>query len=186
MKITTAFFILFASATSFAGEGEHCRLFIKGYQTLMGDDQVLRASVEKTLAKKKIELIENSDLREGDFTSDLTASFESYRGLPLHGYMMSKKRKLILIPCTAIPLCSPVGVDEEVTSIDGIKYKDTFRINIVTSSGEKRLLEKSFRHTYRGDLVLDRKDPAYMGSPEQIDLVQAIAKKTPDCKTLKK
>lgn len=186
MKILTAVLLLTFSVTSFAGEAESCRLFIKGYGALIGDSQELRSSVEKTFAKKKIELIEAADLREDDYTSDLAANFEAYGGLPLHEYMMTKKRKVILIPCTAIPLCSPVGVDEQVTSIDGIKYKDSIRVNIVTSSGEKRLLEKSFRHTYRGEIVLDRKDPAYFGSEEQVDLVMAIAKKAPDCKTLKK
>ena len=183
---TTALLLCFTFSTAFAGESESCRLFVKGYQALIGDSQDLRASVEKTFAKKKIELIEASDLREGDFTTDLVKNYEIYGGLPLHGYIMTKKRSLMLIPCTAVPLCSPIGMDEKVTSIDGIKYKDFFRMNIVTASGEKRILEKSFKHTYRGEIVLDRKDGSYPGSPEQIDLVMAVAKKAPDCKTLKK
>lgn len=186
MKISIAAVLLSLSLSSFAGEGENCRLFIKGYQTLMGDSQELRSSVEKVFAKKKIDLIEESDLREGDYQSDFLANFEAYGGFPLHEYIMTKKSDLVFTRCTAIPLCSPVVVDQQVTSIDGIKYKDQIRFNLVTSSGEKRILEKSFRHAYRGEILIDRKDPSYFGSPEQIDLVMAVAKKAPACKELKK
>lgn len=187
MKISiVAIFFTISISTSFAGEAEGCRLFIKGYQALVGDSQELRASVEKSFAKKDIDLIEAADLREGDYTSDLLKNFETYGALPLHKFMMTKKRKVILIPCTAIPLCSPIHVDEQVTSIDGIKYDDSIRVNIVTSSGEKRLLEKPFRHAYRGETVSYRKDVDYLGSQEHIDLVMAVAKKAPGCKALKK
>lgn len=47
-------------------------------------------------------------------------------------------------------------------------------------------METSFKHTYRGALMMDPKDPAYFGSPEQIDLVLALAIKFPNCKTLEK
>ncbi len=152
----------------------------------MGTSAELEKSVENTLAKKGIELVQESDLREGDFTTDITKNFEDYRGLPIHSYLMSKKNKIVFVPCSGFPLCSPVMVDPEVTSIDGIKYKDSFRINKVTASGESRILETNFKHTYRGPLMLDHKDPAYFGSPEQIDLVLALANKVPSCKTLEK
>ncbi len=185
-KSIVAIFLTITISSSFAGEAEGCRLFIKGYQTLIGDSQELRASVEKSFAKKNIELIEAADLRDGDYTSDLLKNFEAYGALPLHGYLMSKKRKIILIPCTAIPLCSPIQVDEQVTSIDGIKYNDSIQVNILTSSGEKSLLEKPFRHAYRGETVSYLKDHEYFGSLEHIDLVMAVAKKAPSCKALKK
>ncbi len=187
MKISiVAIFLTLSVSSSFAGEAEGCRLFIIGYQSLIGDSQELRASVEKSFAKKDIDLIEAADLREGDYTNDLLKNFETHGGLPLHKYIMSKKRDVILVPCTGFPLCSPVVVDEQVTSIDGIKYKDNFRVNIVTASGEERIFEKSFSHAYRGETVSYRKDVDYIGSQEHIDLVMAVAKKVPGCKAMKK
>ncbi len=172
--------------SSFAEAGKDCRILIRGYETLMGNDTELEKSVHMTLAKKGIHLIQESELREGDFTTNITKNFEDYRGLPVHAYLMAKKNKIVFVPCFAIPLCSPVIVDPDVTSIDGIKYKDSFRINVVTAFGESRILDRNFNHTYRGPLTLDQKDPAYFGSPEQIDLVLALAKKLPSCKTLEK
>lgn len=187
MKYSILALLLTISTTStFASEALGCRLHIKGYDVLIGDNQKLKAAVEKTFAKKKVELIEEADLRDGDYSSDFLKNYEAYGGLPLHGYLMSKDRKLILIPCTAIPLCSPVQVDEQVTSIDGIKYKDMFRVNLVTSEGEEKLLSKAFRHSYRGETVSYRKDAEYAGSAEQTDLVLAVAKIAPGCKELKK
>lgn len=159
---------------------------MKGYSSLIGNNSELEQSVEKTLAKKNIELIQESDLREGDYTTDIIKKFEDYRGLPLHSYIMTKKKNVVFVPCNGFPLCSPVVMDSQVKSIDGIKYKDTFRFNVVSESGESKVLESKFRHTYRGELIFDHKDPAYFGSPEQIDLVLALAKNVPNCKTLEK
>lgn len=176
----------FTFASAFAAEGKDCRLFMKGYSSLMGNNSELEASVEKTLAKKNITLIEESELREGDYTTDIIKKFEDYRGLPLHSYIMTKNSSVVFVPCNGFPLCSPVIVDSQVKSIDGIKYKDSFRFNLVKESGESEVLETKFRHTFRGPLMFDHKDPAYFGSPEQMDLVLALAKKLPDCKTLEK
>lgn len=159
---------------------------MKGYSTLMGNNSDLEISVEAIFAKKSIKLIQESDLREGDYTNDIASKFEEYRGLPIHRYLMTEKKSLAYTGCFAFPLCSPVIVDSEVQSIDGIKYEDTLRLSRLTSAGEKRILEKDFNHTFRGEVVLEHKSPEYFGSPEQVDLVLAIAKKIPSCKTLEK
>lgn len=180
------FALTLASLNAFASDGKDCRLLMRGYSTLIGNNSELEKSVEVILAKKKIELIEESDLREGDYTTDIIKKFEDYRGLPLHRYIMNKKSDVVLVPCIAFPLCSPVVVDSQVKSIDGIKYKDSYRFNVVSESGESKILESKFHHTYRGPLMFEHKDPAYFGSPEQIDLVKALAKNIPHCKTLEK
>ncbi len=173
-------------ASAFASEGKECRLLMRGYTALIGNNSELEESVEKVLAKKGISLIEESDLREGDYTTDIIKKFEDYRGLPIHSYIMTKKNNIVFVPCNGFPLCSPVVVDPQVKSIDGIKYKDSFRFNLVKESGESKVLETKFRHTYRGPLMFNHKDPAYFGSPEQMDLVLALAKNLPKCKTLEK
>jgi hypothetical protein len=186
-KLTTSILLMSLTlSSSFAETGEDCRLLMRGYDTLIGNSMELQKSVEKTLKKKGIQLIQESDLREGDYTNDIAKRFEDYRGLPIHKYLMTEKNKIIFVPCNGFPLCSPVIVDSEVKSIDGIKYNDSFRIKLVTAAGESPVLEKKFKHIYRGPLMMDHKDPAYFGSAEQIDLVVAIAKKFPNCKTLEK
>lgn len=181
--------ILLVSVTftsSFASEVKECRLFVKGYSTLIGSSTDLEKSVEAILAKKHIELIQESDLREGDYTNDIAKRFEDHGGLPIHRYLMTEKKKLVFVPCFGFPLCSPVIVDSEVESFDGIKYEDTLRFKRVSPSGETSILQKDFKHTYRGELLLQSESSKYFGSPEHIDLVHAIAKKIPSCKTLGK
>lgn len=185
--LTLSILLVSITATSsFAAEARECRLLMKGYSTLMGNNSELEKSVEKIFEKKSIKLIQSSDLREGDFTNDIASKFEQYGGLPIHHYLMTKKKSLAYTGCFAFPLCSPVIVDSEVQSIDGIKYNDTLRFSRVTSEGEKLVLEKSFKHTYRGEVLFEHKSPDYLGSPEQRDLVLAIANKIPSCKTLEK
>ena len=173
-----------AISSSFAAAGKDCRLLMKGYDDLIGNNAELEKSVVSLLAKKDIELIQDSDLREGDYSTDIIKNFEDYRGLPVHRYLMTKKKSVKLVPCNGFPLCSPVILDSEVKSIDAIKYEDIFRFDLLTANGQKRVLEKKFGHTFRGELMFDQKGPEYFGSPEQIDLVLALAQKIPTCKKL--
>lgn len=103
MKKLTASILLFSltMTSSFASDGKDCRLFMKGYETLIGNSLELEMSVEEKLAKKGIQLIQSSDLQEGDYTTDITKNFEDYRGLPIHSYLMTNKNKVFLSLVTA-------------------------------------------------------------------------------------
>lgn len=182
--IVSSLFIVLSISSSLASQTKECRLLIRGFKTLIDHDVELEESVSQALAAKGIQLIQEADLREGDYTTDFTKRFEDYGGLPVHEYIMSKDSKFVLVPCFAFPLCSPIMSDSQVTSIDGIRYKDVLSFKRVTKSTEITVFEKYFKHTYRGETLLQDERDYYLGSPEHIDLVHAIAKKIPHCSKL--
>lgn len=178
---------LLLALTISASAAPDCRLHIRGYELFMANEADLEASARKILLKKGIELISHDELGNGDYNiNELLENYESYGGVMMHEYEFRKKSKLAFVPCFAIPLCSPVVLDQQVTAITGLNYKDKYIVGIIQDGRPEKILSKKFNHKYRGKVIHDRKDPAYPGSDQHKDLALAVANTVPKCSELKK
>lgn len=166
---------------------ENCRLAIHDLDKLIGGNDQLSEQVIQKLEKKNITLIDESELSEGDFhIPGLIAVYNGKPNIPKHEYKFSTKLRVGLVPCVALPLCSPVYAENEVTDIVGIKYKHDYSINKITSSKPKEVMYSRFKHSYSDELVSWQTDGQYEGSSEQEDLALAIAGDIPKCSKLNK
>lgn len=166
---------------------ENCRLAIHDMDKLIGQNAQLGDQVTQQLEKKNITLIDESELSEGDFhIPGLIAVYNGKPNIPMHEYKFSTKLRVGFVPCVALPLCSPVYVENEVTDIVGIKYKHDYSIKKITSSKPKDVMYSRFKHSYSDELVSWQTDGVYDGSSEQEDLALAIAGDIPKCSKLTK
>ncbi len=176
---------LFISGSALASET--CRVAIHDMDLLMGQNNFLIEQVHQKLEKKNISLIHESELLPGDFhISDFVAVYNGKPNIPIHEYKFKTKKKIGLTNCVAVPLCSPVYVDSEVTDITGIKYKHDYSVKLVTDSKPKKIIYARFSHSYRDELVSWSSTGIYDGSSEQEDLANAIADEIPKCAKLLK
>ena len=170
-----------------AKASNNCNLHIAGYNKLIGSDTALEASVRDVLQEKEIDLVEKSELQSGDFAIEsLLKNYQAYGALPLHSYKMDYTNKIVYTRCFAFPLCSPLMNDKQVKDITGIDYKDSYGIKVSQGGAFAEVSQRKFNHSYRGELILDKKTNSYEGSPEHHDLVLAIAENVPKCSSLKK
>lgn len=178
--------IVLLSFNAYAGSETDCRMAIHDMDKLTGQNSVLLDQVIRKFEKKGITLIQENELVAGDLHIDnLIAVYNGYPNTPMHEYKFKKKSRIILVPCVAIPLCSPVAVDREVTDIVGVKYKHHYSIKSITEEGSQVIQYKTFKHSYKEEPTSWNRNIPYDFSLEQEDLALAIADSIPKCSKLK-
>jgi hypothetical protein len=175
------------SFSAVAGDGESCRLGIHDMDKLMGQNTVLVDQVIRKLEKKNIILTDKAELSKDDFfIPNLVAVYNGKPNIPKHGFKFKTQSKLVLVPCFALPLCSPIMTEKKVTDIVGIKYKHPFTINVIQESGSKVMVYKEFKHAFNEKPTSWSENIPYDGSADQEDLALAIADAIPGCSKLRK
>lgn len=186
MKAFIAFLAL-VSIQAFAEDATSCRLAIHDMNKLMGQNTVLNDQVIRILEKKNIFLVNETELSKGDFLiPNLIAVYNGFPNIPMHEFKFATKTRATFVPCLALPLCSPVVIDREVTDIVGIKYKHDYTINVVSDTGTKIASHKRFKHTFKEKPTSWNREISYDGSADQEDLSLAIADTIPKCSKLRK
>lgn len=174
------------SLNTYAG-AETCRLAIHDMEELMGQNSVLIDQVNRTLEKKNILLIPENELEKGDFhIADLINMIKGRPNIPMHEFKMKSRSKVVFVPCTALPLCSPVMVDKEFQGFTGIKYKHTYSVTKITEDNSEKLFWRTFKHSFNEYPITASLKVPYEGTREQEDLALAIAKDIPKCSKLMK
>ena len=181
------FLSLMLTVNAFAETGTQCRLAIKNLDKLLGNNSVLIDQVHRKLEKKNIQIVSTDEVVEGDFfVNDLIAIHKGIITNPLHSYEFKTKSKLITVPCFALPLCSPIAMEKEVTAITGLKYKHQYSIQMMKNAHLVEVKSENFRHSFKQEPKVFLRGESFDGSPEQIDLALALANDIPKCSGLKK
>ena len=179
--------ILLSILTLEASASEFCRVAIHDMDKLMGGNSVLIDQVNRNFEKKDIQLITENELQAGDFTiPNFIYMIKNKPNIPKHEYKFKTKSKLVVVPCFALPLCSPVMVDKEVKAIVGIKYKHPYSIKLVGETDSKIVAYKEFKHVFNQKPITWNENIPYDGSADQEDLALAIADEIPKCSKLRK
>tara|TARA_R110000868_G_scaffold38661_8_gene135154 strand:- start:2513 stop:3085 length:573 start_codon:yes stop_codon:yes gene_type:complete len=174
------------SSTAFADQGR-CRVGIKNLDKLLGNNSTLIEQVNRELDKKDVSLIPIDEVVEGDFSiSNLVSVYNGIPNNPMYEYVFKTRSSVRLIPCTAIPLCSPISVDRKVTDIVGLKYKHPYTIQMKRNDQLSTIKYDTFKHRFKQEPTTLLRNEVFDGSVEQEDLALALVKEIPKCSKLKR
>lgn len=184
MKMLSLFAILL-SFQSLANTENHCRVAIKDFDKLLGNNAVLIDQVNREMDKKNISLISTQELSDGDFSiANLVSVDSDLPTNPIYEYVFKTRSSIRLVPCTAVPLCSPFSVEQEVKAIVGLKYKHYYSIKAMKNSSLVEIKSDVFKHKFKEKPTTLLRRERYDGSAEQEDLALALAKEVPKCSKL--
>ena len=177
------------SFTFSAQAADSCRLSIENFAKLIDANSVLADQVVLKLAKKNITLIDEEDVKAGDFQvsglirgDSLKTKTDGFTTWPYTPYAEGRFTSKLTLNTLCVALCAPIL--KEQGDLVGKVYRSYGYSISVSTNGSNQVLEKGlqFKHRVRNY----KYGQSFVGSQEQVDLALAIVKEMPKCSQLLK